>query len=215
MIAFPGGSLYAGLAVGRYEVTRGEFAAFARHSGRDMRGCFEVRGASLTWNPRLRWDRNPFGTDARLPAVCISYEDARAYVRWLTKRTGKAFRLPRGEEWAFAARGGNMSRFAWGNRPRQRLANCADCYDGVSTLAEVGAFDPNRLGFHDLHGNVWEWTTDCWHDAHGKKECGNRIMRGGGWDTPLRYLGIDEKLSLPATYRIANVGFRVALEDAY
>ena len=131
-----------------------------------------------------------------------------AYAAWLSKMTGKSYRLPTEAEWEYAARAGSGDSRFWGDDPKQacQYANGADrifwkagyggevhdCRDGFVYTAEVGSFRANNLGLQDVLGNVWEWVQDSWHgnyrgapvDGSAWEEAsdGPRVMRGGSWN---------------------------------
>ena len=134
-----------------------------------------------------RPDDEGWGRGAR-PVINVSWEDARAYVRWLSRETGKSYRLPSEAEWEYAARAGTATPFHTGATISTDQANYAD---RRTTL--VGAFAPNAFGLYDVHGNVWEWVEDCWHDSYrgapsdgtawtAGGDCSRRVLRGGSWD---------------------------------
>jgi formylglycine-generating enzyme required for sulfatase activity len=140
-----------------------------------------------------------FGTDT-VPVINIDWDDARQYVAWLARRTGKPYRLLSEAEWEYAARANSETRYPWGDAIDQNNANCAKCgsqFDDQRT-APVGSFAPNAFGLHDMIGNVWEWVEDCWHENYqnapsngtawiaGCADDGLRPVRGGrGTTTPL------------------------------
>jgi formylglycine-generating enzyme len=185
-------------ALGQYPVTRGEFAAFVRETGYDPRGCFvpEPKGDSESADvilPRgLSW-RNPgFAQTDRHPVVCVSSEDAERYVKWLSRKTGKSYRLPSEAEWEYAARAGTTTPRYWpgGDERTCRFANVKDlaamaafsfdrkdtdkkdmtdffkCNDGHAYTAPVGSFPPNAFGLYDMQGNVWQWVPDCYTSSY-------------------------------------------------
>ena len=154
--------------------------------------------------------RNPgFAQDDRHPVVCTSWEEATAFVAWLSKRTGKQYRLLSEAEWEYAARAGSTTPFHSGNDEKAlcTYANVADqstkekiksltlvvgFRDGHAFTAPVGSLRPNAFGVHDMHGNVFEWVEDCWNEnyqgaaptdgsAWATGNCMLRVMRGGGW----------------------------------
>ena len=151
------------------------------------------------------------------PVVNVGRDDAQAYVGWLSRETGARYRLPSEAEWEYAARAGTTTRYSWGDRIGRNRANCHSCgskWDGRQT-APVGSFVANPFGLHDMHGNVWEWTEDCWHGSyHGAPsnggawtaggDCGRPILRGGSWDSTPR--------SLRAAYRYWSAGLRGDIE---
>lgn len=167
------------------------------------------------------------------PVVCISWNDVQAYIRWLNGQTGKTFRLLSEAEWEYAARAGSVARYPWGPDATCRYANGADespwphdsagrvgkmkCNDGFSYTSPVGSYPPNDWGLHDMIGNVWEWTADCYRDSYNgtrveiSADCGRPLIRGGSW------YDIPESLRVSNRYWIATVmarasflGFRLA-----
>ena len=225
-------------ALGRYEVTRGEYAAFAAATGRDENGCYAFDGdAGFGWSDRASWRSPGFSQTDEHPAVCVSWDDARAYARWLRGETGRNYRLPSESEWEYAARGGTtMSRY-WGDgssgqcgnangadsAAKQRFGNStvASCNDGRVFTSPVGTFAANGFGLFDVLGNVSEWVEDCWHDSYrgapsdGRAwtsgDCGRRVARGGSWgDDPPRALRAAFRGRGDAGARNVGVGFRVA-----
>jgi formylglycine-generating enzyme required for sulfatase activity len=135
------------------------------------------------------------------PVIGVSWDDAKAYVAWLSRKTAKSYRLPSEAEWEYAARAGTTTPFSFGATITSEQAN----YDGSTgygtgpagvnrqRTTPVGSFPENAFGLHDLHGNVWEWVEDCWSDeytaatpANGAPflgaNCEGRVMRGGSWE---------------------------------
>jgi len=170
-------------ALGRYEVTREEYATFAMATNRDKstircRTWVEsrqgFRDISTTWDhPNI-----PANPSLRHPASCIDWWDALAYTKWLSALTGANYRLPSEVEWEYAAKAGGASLLPWGNNSAQgcHQANSndrstsrayplawasIDCDDGFKDIAPVGSLKPNAFGLYDMIGNVWEWTEDC------------------------------------------------------
>ncbi len=191
-------------ALGRSEITYADFQRFAQEAGyrteaeRDVGrpGCFAFnfsdRAATKNqWQPGKSW-RNPGfeQTTERDPVVCMSWNDAKAYVRWLSGKTGKAYRLPTEAEWEYAARAGTKTARPWGDDPGQACAyaNVADqstyktsvgrgsktwsrlnrheCNDGRYLTAPAGSYKANGFGLYDMLGNVGEWTEDCWNAGY-------------------------------------------------
>ncbi len=227
----------APFAIGKFEVTRGQYAAFVRDTGRPpMPGCNSTRSGRFLNNPKASWQNPGFAQLDSEPVVCVSWDDAQAYVAWLSRKTGKQYRLPSEAEWEYAARGGTAGSRYWADGSAAnacKYASVADsafkamsrgmqsfpCADGYAHTAPVGRFAPNALGLHDMLGNVWEWVEDCWNQgyagassqsgARSTGTCDIRVFRGGAWN------------SKPATVRAAyrdrdtkderheNLGFRV------
>lgn len=199
-------------ALGRYEVTRSEFAAFVAETGHKLGGGCYATDEQEKWalNARLDW-RNPgFAQTDRHPVVCVSWNDAVAYVAWLGRKTGKNYRLPSEAEWEYAARAGSQTARPWGNAASDACAyaNVWDfsakkkyaqatkvipCTDGFVHTAPVGSFAANAFGLHDMIGNVWEWVQDCWNEtlagmpvdgaARQAGDCRRRVGRGGSWES--------------------------------
>ena len=179
MVVLPGG----GLAMGRYEVTVGEYRAFASATGGGAGNCFG--GDS--------WRAPGFPQTDRHPVTCVSWDDAQEYVSWLSRRTGATYRLPTEAEWERAAAGSQpgCDRLGRGMRP-----------DGT---CPVGTYGSNAAGLSDMVGNVWEWTSDCWEG-----NCGRRVVRGGSWLNAAEDLRPGARLRSSTAYRVGSVGFRVS-----
>lgn len=223
-------------AIGKFEVTRGQYAVFVRETGRvHPPGCNSTRGGRFLTNSRANWQSPGFSQQDSEPVVCVSWDDAQAYATWLTGKTGRQYRLPNEAEWEYAARGGTTgSRFwAGGSAATCKFASVADnafksvargmpsfpCADGHPYTAPVGRYAANAYGLHDMLGNVWEWVEDCWNPGYAgapaKAEpratgtCEVRVFRGGAWNS--------KPASVRAAYRDRdskderheNLGFRV------
>ncbi|MBU6408677.1 MAG: formylglycine-generating enzyme family protein [Alphaproteobacteria bacterium] len=154
MVRIPGHNFEAG----RYEVTFAEWDACVAAGGcNGYRPDDEGRG--------------------RLPVINVSWNDAQAYVQWLSQRTGRQYRLLTEREWEIAARAGTTTEYSWGDDPpvcdqtARNGANFSECTD--DRTRPVGSFRPNGFGLYDVHGNVWEWV----QDAEGT----SRVLRGGSW----------------------------------
>lgn len=218
-------------AIGKYEVTRGQFRSFVEMTGyrtqaeQDAdRGCYtlairEDGNASWDWTANQNW-RNAelYGLeqgDDDHPVLCVSRQDAQAYITWLNEThlgvEEQPYRLPTEAEWEYAARAGSSTVYSYGTAITAmcRYGNGGDltdlpngnewlerieCHDGYAYTAPVGSFEANDFGLHDMHGNVWEWTDDCWHDNYNDAPvngevweeenggvCTHRVARGGSW----------------------------------
>jgi formylglycine-generating enzyme required for sulfatase activity len=229
----------AAFALGRTEVTVGEFAAFARETGyRTVGGCFaRANGRELHIN--LSWSSPGFEQRDDSPAACLNFEDANAYAAWLSRKSGARYRLPREAEWEYAARAGATTRYFFGEDESDicAYANVADltaarsfpywktatCHDGFSYTAPAGAFKPNAFGLYDMLGNLWEWTADCLPDsphsqagtdgAAGAGACAAdapRVLRGGSWSDPPSGNVVAARLAGSPDTRDQIAGFRVA-----
>lgn len=226
-------------SAGRYEVTRNQYQAFAEATGHRGDGCFVWAGGDYRMDPARSW-RNPgYAQDERHPVSCVSWGDATAYVRWLSARTGKQYRLLTEAEWEYAARGGNAAPRFWGDDAHQSCSygNGADrrtlslvaeagnwpsvqCDDGHAHTAPAGSYRANPYGLHDMLGNVAEWTADCWngnfHEAPSdggawmSGDCFLRAVRGGAWDEGPASLRSAYRVGSPVVIRVYSRGFRVA-----
>ena len=173
--------------IARDEVTRGQFRRFAVATGWRPDGpcSYLADGPANRWESDLAHDwLNPgFAQTDDHPVVCVNLSDAQGYAAWLSRGSGRRFRLPSSSEWEYAARAGTTARYWWGEQPLDRLcrfANVADasrarahnrgvvdpakfvpCDDGHVFTAPVGSFAANPWGLRDVIGNVWEWTLDC------------------------------------------------------
>ena len=225
------------LAVMQAEVTRGQFSTFVEAAKQPVDPGCNVRVANkMQWDTLRDW-RNPGfeQTDAH-PVVCVSWNDAAAYARWLSDKTGKAYRLLTEAEWEYAARAGTSTRYSFGDRQDDLCGHAnvadrrlkeqfgdraiADCADGHATTAPVRSFKANTWGLHDMHGNAREWVQDCWLMKGDEKapvkaagaepeNCAHRAARGGAWSSEPDYARSASRVGNPAGYRASNLGFRL------
>jgi formylglycine-generating enzyme required for sulfatase activity len=192
-------------AIGRHEVTFSEWDKCV-----DDGGC------------KYRPDDRGWGRGER-PAVNLSWLDAKAYVSWLSQKTGKAYRLPSEAEWEYAARAGTNTAYWWGRDVGSRQANCRECNAGEpQRTSPVGSFRPNGFGLYDTAGNVAEWMEDCWNDnyrgaphdgtAWMSGQCRLHVLRGGAFDSQAKYLRSTSRFRYDADVRYVANGFRVVRE---
>ena len=190
------------VAVGKFEVTRLEFSAFAEATvRRPGRRCFVYNDGRWQNQPSRNWRVPGYTQDYREPVVCVSWNDAVDYLAWLRDQTGKGYRLLSEAEWEYAARAGTETRRYWGDDDdndqgclyanvsdltRARVHdlelsgdNTFDCEDGAVRTARVGRYEANSFGLHDMLGNVWEWAEDCYHDSYSGA-AGDRSARRDG-----------------------------------
>ncbi|MBW6513110.1 MAG: formylglycine-generating enzyme family protein [Desulfuromonadaceae bacterium] len=197
--------------LGKYEVTFAEYDKFARETKRDLPD-------DMGWGRGIR------------PVINVTWHDAVAFTKWLSKKTGKTFRLPSEAEWELAGRGGTTTYYYWGDNLGRSNANCDGCgspWDDKQTAA-VGSFRANPYGLYDMTGNVYEWCLDSRHRSYegapkdgsawlkkGQKDSRGRefrINRGGSWFQPAREMTIYRRCWDAAEDKRAELGFRVLLE---
>jgi formylglycine-generating enzyme required for sulfatase activity len=216
-------------AVGRFAVTRDEFAAFVEATGHRIEdGCF-ITIDDIVKHERDRSWRNPgFAQDGRHPVVCVSWQDAKAYVSWLARITGKRYRLLTETEREYVMRAGTETQFWWGTTISSAQANYNGTvrYGGVpggefrKGTVPVDSFAANPFGLYNVHGNVWEWTEDCWNSdnvgnpgngaARNKGDCSLRVLRGGSWGNYPQTLRSARRGRERDVNRMNTSGFRVA-----
>ena len=228
MIAIPAGKFMMGTIKSKYgsklpdeypqrEVTLSKF----------YMGRFEVTQAQ--WQAIMGFNHSDFKGDNR-PVEDVSWEDAVEFCMKLSKKSGKDYRLPTEAEWEYACRAGTTHYFNFGESISSKLAN----YAGTATIAEsptgryrgktteVGIFPPNAFGLYDMHGNVWEWCQDTWHEnyigaptdgsaRYDKQKSSDRVRRGGSWASPPGNCRSAYRLNnnKASSYNKSTIGFRV------
>ena len=188
-------------AAGIYPVTFEEWDACAADGG-----CDGYRPGDKGWGR------------GRQPVIKVSWEDAQAYVQWLSRKTGEEYRLLSEAEWEYAARAGTTTRYSFGNSISRKQAHYGFWFSGKPT--PVGSYPPNGYGLYDMHGNVWEWVQDCWNGSYSQAptdgsawergDCSRRVLRGGSWNSSSRNLRSAYRSRNQAGRHYINVGFRVA-----
>jgi formylglycine-generating enzyme required for sulfatase activity len=192
-------------AIGRHEVTFDQWDMCVADGG-----C-KHRPEDREWG---RGDR---------PVINVSWLDAKAFVAWLSQKTGQTYRLPSEAEWEYAARGGTNTPYWWGRDVGSRQANCRECNTGSSQqTSAVGSYKANPYGLHDTAGNVAEWVEDCWNDNYRGApqngspwlmgQCRLRVLRGGAFDSAAKYLRSTARFRYDSDVRYSANGFRVARE---
>jgi formylglycine-generating enzyme len=236
-------------ALGKYDVTRGEYAAFVREAGYPAGDGCGHDGAKWNKQAGVNWQNPGFNQSDRDPVVCVTWQDARAYISWLNHKLHQQaaasgdgpYRLPTEAEWEYAARAGTTTARFWsdGRDHTCDFANGADftaadvlklnkgdaeqvfqCNDGHAYTAPVGSFRPNAFGLHDVLGNVFQWTEDCYHQnydgapvdgsARTSGECKFRVLRGGSWINHPWVVRSAIRFKSDPDSRYDSGGFRVA-----
>jgi formylglycine-generating enzyme required for sulfatase activity len=222
-------------AAGRYAISKGEFAAFVRDKGYQTEaeradGCFFWNGKEWKKDAAFNWRNVSFTQADNHPVVCISWNDVQAYISWLNQTSGQTYRLLSESEREYVARGGAQSTFWWGdsvNIMQANYAGTAVSYNGSprgnyrQATMPVTSFSPNPFGLYNVHGNVWEWVEDCWHDNYSgapadgsawTNACSGvgRVIRGGSWLSSPAILRAAYRNTYPPGERSDFIGLRLA-----
>ncbi len=202
-------TLTRNFAVGRFELTFAEWDACVADGG-----CRGYKPDSQGWGR------------GRRPAINVSWDDAKAYVAWLTKATGKSYRLLSEAEREYVTRAGTTTPFWWGNSISTAQANYSGTPYEAGAKGEyrgrtvaVDSFEPNAWGLFQVHGNIYDWTEDCGHENYQGApgdgsawltgDCTSRVIRGGSWDYDAAYLRSASRLAYAIDTRDVWLGFRV------
>jgi formylglycine-generating enzyme required for sulfatase activity len=192
-------------ALGRYPITRAEFAAFVAETGYHTPGCSVFVDTGFVWMDTISWPNPHYPSSDRHPVVCITWQDAQAYVQWLSQKTGHRYRLPSEAEWEYAARAGTTTLRWWGNSrdsacyfgnvrdsalmvPRIEagrvggapiMFHCNDGYEYIAPVNRPGV-QPNPWGLYEMLGNIFEMTQDRYHiNYEGAPTDGSAWEEGG------------------------------------
>jgi formylglycine-generating enzyme required for sulfatase activity len=207
-------------------VTRGEIATFVTATGHRIDGgCTTWTDGNFKQEADKSWRSPGFTQTDRHPAVCVNWNDAKAYVAWLASATGRSYRLLSEPEREYVARAATTTPFWWGSSitPTQANYDGNYVYTGDGSKGErrkatvpVDSFAANPWGLHNVHGNVHEWTEDCRYasstdgSAGSTNECRIRIIRGGGWSDPPQFLRSANRNAMFSDDRSNSLGFCVA-----
>ncbi len=230
-----------GFSMGKYAVTVGQFRAFIKATG--YRTDAENGGGCITVDSNGRWSKvswaswkNPgFSQTDSHPVVCVSWNDAAEFSKWLTRQSGRTYRLPTEAEWEYTARAGATGRNFWGDNADDacKYANVSDlsaaknkllkrtthnCDDGHVFTAPVGSYRPNAFGLYDMMGNVWQWTGDWYEEGYYSHSPKNnpqgpssgpcRVPRGGSWRSSSENVRVSLRVHPPSS-QTSGVGFRL------
>ena len=193
--------------LGKYEVTFMQYDYFVWNQKRVDK--------SVDFPSAQGWERYS------LPVINVSWEDANAYLGWLSRKTGEVYRLPTEAEWEYAARAGSDTAFSWGNEVGENLANCENhwCQDTFDDTAPIGSFVANPFDLHDMHGNVFELVADWFanypdsvaiSDPQGPNTGDYRVIRGGGMSGMSQSLRSANRSNIQPSYHGEFIGFRPA-----
>lgn len=205
-------------AIGVYEVTVGEYLKFVDATDSHYPEWLEKGNKRnvLTGSDPYYREKGYSKTALKLPICGISWDDAVAYCDWLSKQTGKKYRLPYEKEWEYAAKGGNKSKgylFAGG----KRLSDIAWHTDNADTMPHIiGSRGANELGLYDMSGNLWEFCLNRWasYPDCAADECkGCVVIRGGSWSSKEYYCRPAARNKAVPTYKLNYYGFRCVREN--
>ena len=234
--------------LGTYHVTRGQFRQFVKDSGyktdaekgRNDTWAFNPERKDFDLDTRYTWRNAGFEQTDEHPVVCVSWNDATAFCKWLSHKEGKAYRLPTEAEWEYACCAGTKTRYSSGDDPETlaKVGNVADATlktkfpganaikanDGYVFTAPVGKFKPNAFGLYDMHGNAWQWCSDWFDDNYycespindpkGPDEGEEHVLRGGCWVFGPVVARSAFRVGGPPELRGYGTGFRVVRQDA-
>jgi formylglycine-generating enzyme required for sulfatase activity len=228
-------------AIGRYEVSIGEFTAFAAATKFEGKGCFVLVDKAWELSPNANFRAPGFDVTTANPAACLNYNDSAAYLEWLSVRTGQTYRFPTEAEWEYVARSGlgdepvpsylgpqacehlNGSDETFSQEITEDWKpGLFECDDGYAHTAPVGSYQPNKLGMYDVFGNVSEWTDDCFGGNHEGaptngsarrlEPCPLGILKGGTSAGGPGYLRPSRRGGFPIHLRGDGHGLRVVRE---
>jgi formylglycine-generating enzyme required for sulfatase activity len=215
-------------AVSRFPVTRVEFAEFVRATGYQAGNqCLVLsvpqdpdairKGSIVAAFQKADYQNPGYAQQDNHPVVCLSFDDARAYVEWLNQRA-KGYRLMSEAEWEYVTRAGTTTTYWWGSSISPKQANYT--IKGEKTVLQgtvpVDSFEPNPWGLYQVHGNVGDWVEDCWNqnyqgapaDGSARRQggCGAHVVRGGSWAFTPDAVRAASRYSVPASLRISYIG---------
>jgi len=229
-----------------FEVTKSQYGAFVAESGYrtdaernagENSGCYVAGENDDRYRAGVNWrNASLYGQrqEEDHPVVCISWNDAMAFIDWLNDKTNGSYRLPTESEWEYAARSGSQASYSFGNEINALCTyangadetkmpngyvwnNKANCLDGYAFTSPVGRFRPNAWGLQDMLGNAWEWTCSGYSSSFdgSEQECAtvsylNMSMRGGAWFNVPENLRLANRFGGVTSYRDNGGGFRLA-----
>lgn len=212
MVPLPGSST---LAVARTPVTNAQYLEFVRETGHPAPARNSVGGSFQLWSNASFPDEI-----AHHPVVNVSWKDAVAYAAWLSKKTGKLYRLPTDEEWTRAAEGSAPGKpYPFGDAIDKTKAWYGARWDGLRTLKPADFGAPNSIGLYGMAGNVWQWTADWYVPMFNGRPVQEelemfKIIRGGSWANEPDFLKTAYRSFHPPDFKDFFVGFRLVLSEA-
>ena len=225
-------------AMAKFDVTRGQFAAFVKETGFQGKACEIFNGKTWIIDANADWQNPGFKQTDNDPVVCVSWNDAQKYIAWLNSKLRSAsetvYRLPTEAEWEYAARAGTVTAAYWGNNPLDQCeyenardqsarfldptADHASCTDGYIYTAPAGTFKPNPWGLFDMLGNAEQWVQDCVSVGYylppnvsmSPESCKGRTLRGTSWAGIPVSVRSASRGGIVANNRESSIGFRLA-----
>jgi formylglycine-generating enzyme required for sulfatase activity len=227
----------ASFAIGRFEITQAQWNVYLKDEP------FDERRLCSQWNSKKEQFEDSDVSEVAgldLPISCVSYSEVQGYLQWLSRKTGRTYRLPSEAEWEYAAKAGSITAYPWGNDPNEacETANVYDqsaadahslgyaaigCKDGFAGVAPVGSMHANGLELFDMIGNVAEWTADCFTESYvGRPNdgrawvwsggCTRHVVKGGSFDSPQDLVRPGARDAYDNRARFQTIGFRVATD---
>jgi formylglycine-generating enzyme required for sulfatase activity len=225
-------------AVGKYEITVAQFRTFVEATFRENHSCIVLHRKTWRESDSNSWRDPGYPQSDDHPVVCVNWEDAKSYISWLNKKSGKIYRLLSEAEWEYVARAGTTDRRYWGDDPGEsKICKYGNglgagtqfgpgneaCVDGQEYASRVGRFLPNKWKLYDVIGNVSEWTEDCWRgnylgaandsETETSGACNEgvqeRVLRGGSWLNKPNDLRSASRFKIWPLARGSFYGFRV------
>ena len=211
-------SIHADFFIGKYEVTKAEFRRFIKST--HYKTDAERMGSCMVYNGKhvqqkgLFWDNIPFFQGDNEPVVCVSYNDAQNYVKWLTQQSQENYRLPTEAEWEYVARAGTQTQWSFGDAQKEYTEYAWYAANASKQTHPIGTKRVSPWGIYDMNGNVWEWCEDSYgvytsspSDARPKVSSNTKVLRGGAWVTSITPL--TTRWAKPSNSSYYAIGFRV------
>jgi formylglycine-generating enzyme required for sulfatase activity len=206
--------------LGKYEVTVGQYRTFVDDSGHDTSGGCWYYDTEWKESASKNWSSPGFYQSDNSPVACVSYNDAKAYTQWISRKTGKRYRLPSESEWEYAARAGSSTKYHFSNSDANLAQYAWYSKNSGQRTHKVGQKKPNAFGLYDMHGNVWEWCEDWYADSYNntpRNERANakgaktyKVLRGGSWINTSNFFRSAFRIRNNPINRNYNNGFRLA-----
>ncbi|MCH9808805.1 MAG: formylglycine-generating enzyme family protein [Alphaproteobacteria bacterium] len=206
--------------IGKFEITVEQFEAFTADAGYTPKGICRVGKGK---KKRGTFRKPGFPQTPTHPAVCLNFKDALAYTQWLSEKTGHTYRLPTEMEWEYAARAGVTNAYLSPGPITGAFANFSDKKGPrIGKTTPVGSYSANGNDMHDVHGNAWEMTADCWSKGYLSSkpgankagiDCTRHVAKGGAWYSAAPHLNFAMRVGVKTNFANNGLGFRVVRES--